>query len=89
MRRVAGMPLEAEEAIAYLRQQGYEVHLYQRHLHDEYMASGDPGRASFFTAGREYWCVDLVRDGATAWPRAGVGETDVDAIVRAHHWFTR
>lgn len=83
------MSPETEEARAYLTHQGYEVCVETRDLHAAFMARGEPGRASFYAAGSEYYCVDLVRDGVVAWPEIGVGETEAAALLNAKRWFVR
>ena len=83
------MSSEADEALRYLTEQGFEVRVERRNLHAEYMSRGEPGKASFYAEGREYFCVDLVRDGAVAWPRVAIGDTEASALVNARRWYDR
>jgi hypothetical protein len=80
---------EAEDARRSLEAEGFEVRLRRQDRHAELVARGEPGQASFFTQGREYWCLDLLRNGAVAWEELAVGETEDGALVDAWRRYTR
>jgi hypothetical protein len=68
---------------AYFASRGYETSVHERSLHDEFMAAGDPGRASFYVAGRSYRCVDLLRAGEVVARDYAHGASTEDAIANA------
>jgi hypothetical protein len=80
---------EADEARAYLEAQGYEIHLRRQDRHAELIARGELGHASFYAEGREYYCVDLLSDGAVAWSEFAVGGTEDEAVVNAMRRYVR
>ena len=67
----------------YFRERGFDLIVREVDLHAQYMASGEPGRASFFQEGRRYFSIDLVRDGTVVGPDYAHGETVAEAIRRA------
>ena len=69
-----------EEAVAYLQDLRFEVRIEERDLHAEHMAAGEPGRASFFVAGRTYYCIDLVRNGGVVARRYAYGESSTGSV---------
>lgn len=71
-----------ESPIDYFSSCGLEVRLEERDLHAEYVASGEPGRATFFVEGRSYVCVSLVSRGGAVWTDYATGESE-DAALRA------
>ena len=73
--------------MTYLKNLGFDVKIEERDLHAEYMAAGEPGRASFFVEGRTYYCVDLLRGGGIVAPRYASGETAQEALERARSRF--
>jgi len=78
---------EADDPATYFKSLGFDLRIEQRDLHAEYMATGEPGRASFFVEGRRYYCIDLLRDGGIVAPRYSQGETVDDALGRAQRRF--
>ena len=73
----------SDSELAYFQDRGFEVRLEERDLHAEYMASGEPGRASFFEEHRHYFCVDLLRDGGLVARHYADGVTAADALREA------
>jgi hypothetical protein len=86
---VGGVSAEADDALAYLQEQGFEVRIERRDLHAVLVARGRPGQASFYAEGRDYHCVDLLREGVVVWADVAVGETEGEAIVGARRWYDR
>jgi hypothetical protein len=80
---------DADDARAFLEAQGFEIRVRPQDRHAELMARGEPGQASFYAEGREYYCVDLRSDGAVAWSDFAVGETEDAAVVSAMRRFQR
>lgn len=52
-------------------------------LHAEHVARGEPGKASFYVAGRRYAVVHLVRGGEVLVASYGIGESPDDALRSA------
>jgi hypothetical protein len=75
------------DPVDYFARQGYDVRITERELHDEHVAAGQPGRASFYVAGRRYFCVDLLRDQATVVERYAEGATREAALQAARRRF--
>ena len=81
------MEAEADDA-AYFRNLGLDLRIEAHDLHAEHMAAGEPGRASFFAEGREYYCVDLLSgDGRVIAHRYGCGDTAAAALARSRQRF--
>ena len=74
---------DADESLTYLQDRGFDVRVEERDLHAEYMARGEPGRASFFVPQRRYSCVDLMRAAGTVARGYAHGKTAEDAIRAA------
>lgn len=72
-----------EDARDYFAARGYEVAVEQRLVHDELMASGAAGRASFYAKGRLYFCVSLWRSGVVVAQDYAIGESEAEALVAA------
>lgn len=81
------MTADADDPATYLKSLGFDLRIEERDLHAEYMAAGEPGRASFFVEGRTYYCVDLLRDGGVVALRYAQGETVDDALRDARRRF--
>jgi len=78
---------DAATALAYFENRGFEVRIEERELHADYVARGEPGRASFFVAHQRYYCVDLLRDGAVIAKQYAHGETIEKASQQAERRF--
>ena len=74
--------------LAYFRQRGFDVSVEERDVHAEYMASGNPGRATFYAEGRRYYCVDLTREGSVVARHYADGESIEEALQRARQRFS-
>ena len=74
---------EGEGDSEYFRERGFDVALSNRDLHAEHLAQGEPGRASYFRAGQNYVCVDLLRNGVVVASNYASGETAEAALVAA------
>ena len=80
---------EGQTDLDYFESRGYEVRIEERDLHAEYMARGEPGRASFFVEGQRYHCVDLLQGGHVVAHQIAHDETRSGALTRAKRWFER
>jgi len=74
-------------SLGYFEDRGFEVRIEERDLHAEYMARGEPGRASFFVERQPYYCVDLLRDGVVVAKQYAHGVTAHDALEQAKRRF--
>ena len=83
VRHSGRVPDEPEGPEDYFRARGYEIQVEERDLHAEYMAAGEPGRASFFAENRRYYCVNLMRSGGIVASNYAHGETLDDALKEA------
>jgi len=78
-----GVVDDAENPRKYFRSRGFDVGVEVRDLHAEFIEMGQPGRASFFVKGRQYFCVDLMREGEIVARGYAHSETEDDALVKA------
>ena len=71
---------DAETPEEFFRSRGFDVQIEERDLHAEYMAAGQPGRASFFAPDQRYACVQLLRDGKVVVRNYAHGKTAAEAL---------
>lgn len=79
----AGRNEQPDDPRKYFNDLGFQIRVEGRDLHAECLASGEVGRATFFVAGRTYYCVDLLRGDRVVAPSYGYGETVDTALARA------
>ena len=76
-----------ESPSEYFEARGFEVRVEERVVHEDLIASGLQGAATFYVAGRRYYCVDLVRGGSVVAPNYGIGATLDEALRGAQRRF--
>jgi hypothetical protein len=89
VRQTRGVSPEPDDPVSFFAERGFVPVLSERDLHAEHLASGEPGRASFYVKGRRYFCVDLMRENVLVAARYSAGESADDALrsaMRRYRW---